>query len=60
MADTEKVTVTMNAETRKWLAQTYPEATSRSASVLMAIRDARTHREILDRSRFDAQSDGDD
>jgi len=44
---TKKVTVTMNEETLDWLKENYPESTSNSQCVLMAINDARRLQEMM-------------
>jgi hypothetical protein len=48
MADTTKVSVTMPKSTREWLRSRYPDSTSDSQAVLMAIKDARDLETIME------------
>lgn len=47
MADTTKVTVTMKEQTLDWLHENYPDATSDSQAVMMAISDARDFQTLI-------------
>lgn len=55
----ESVTVAIDQEQVDWLMATYPEARSKSEAVRMALVDARTHRDLLDRSRLEADDSQD-
>ena len=47
MGETVKVSVAMNEETVEWLEDQYPDATSRSQSVVLAISDARNFQKLI-------------
>jgi len=48
MADTTKITVTVDKETEEWLRSTYTDALSDQEAIRMAISDARLIREKRD------------
>jgi len=48
MADTDKITVTVDEETIEWIQETYPEALSKQEAIRMAISDARLIRQNRD------------
>ena len=49
---TTKVTVTMNEKTKEWLEQRYPDATSNSQAVVLAISDARDFEKLVEADRL--------
>ncbi|QAS68820.1 ORF12 [Halorubrum pleomorphic virus 11] len=41
--ETEKISMTVTVNSKKWLAETYPDAQSTQEAIRMAISDARQH-----------------